>query len=58
MDRARGHGVLFLAYHIYTLGHFFKLTEGFDQTKNSWVACALTKPLPPLILPKERGNRK
>jgi hypothetical protein len=37
MDRARGHGVLFLTYH--TMGQFSKLTEGFDQTKKSWVAC-------------------
>jgi hypothetical protein len=22
------------------MGQFSKLTEGFDQTKNSWVACA------------------
>jgi hypothetical protein len=28
---------LFLTYH--TMGQFSKLTEGFDQTKNSWVAC-------------------
>jgi hypothetical protein len=37
MDRARGHGLLFLTCH--TMGQFSKLTEGFDQTKNSCVAC-------------------
>jgi hypothetical protein len=24
------------------MGQFSKLTEGFDQTKNSWVACGRT----------------
>jgi hypothetical protein len=30
---------LFLTSH--TMGQFSKLTEGFDQTKNSWVACGV-----------------
>jgi hypothetical protein len=25
------------------MGQFSKLTEGFDQTKNSWVACVLSE---------------
>jgi hypothetical protein len=42
MDRARGHGLLCLTYHIYTMGQFPKLTEGFDHTNNSWVDCGLS----------------
>jgi hypothetical protein len=29
------------------MGQFSKLTEGFDQTKNSWVACGITVPIMP-----------
>jgi hypothetical protein len=41
MDRARGHG-LFVSNLSYFMGLFSKLTERFDQTKNSRVACDLT----------------